>query len=101
MIGAIWSAAGVVVAALLALLGVWLTNQRQDRRSSVDVAQQLIDQFQEELASRDERLDKAFERIDRLEGRERLFLDYIEELRSKVPPPPPPWPPGLTGGNRP
>lgn len=100
MTGAIWSATGVVAAALLALLGVWLTNRKQDKRASVDVGQQLLKTFQGELRDTRDRLDKAEERIDQMESRERLYLDYIEQLRMQVPPPPPPWPPGLVRGPR-
>lgn len=93
MTGGVWAALGTAFAGLCALAGMWLVQRNERQKSSTNVAQQLIDQFQEELAKRDRR-------IDQLEIRERLLLDYVSELRHHIEghgkPPPPPFPPSLT-----
>ena len=96
----IWAAVGTVVAGAFGYLGVWLVQRNERRKSTTDGVQQFIDQIQEERAADREQLDKALARIDRLESRERLLLDYVAQLRAHIDqrsePPPPPFPLGLS-----
>ena len=112
----------IIVAAIGASVG-WLTVRDSRRRNRADAenntsnaAQKLIDQLQEERLSdravhdgaianlrhdTSSRMADMESRMGRMEDRERLLLDYVEELRVHIshgkPPPPPPWPEGLMG----
>lgn len=92
----------------------WLTYRLNQRRATTDSAQQMIDQAQEERdkawtradADRermDARMADATARIDGLEIRERVLLDYVAALRHHIDqrnePPPPAWPDALTHRN--
>lgn len=111
MNGGIWGAVGTVAGAALGLFGVWLVQRNDRRRSSVDGAQRLIDQVQEErdvarkeLAEVKAELKSEIQELRRevvgLKARERELLDYVSRLRFHIdhgdPPPPPEFPPGLS-----
>lgn len=108
-------------AALVGFVGIWLATRQNGRTAKYTDAQAMMDQIQEErdkseersaaalslvevqhsnaLAAMGTRLTEGLQRIDRLESRDRLLLDYVSQLRWHIdsgnPPPPPPWPSGL------
>ncbi len=115
----VWPYVGAVLAGLGAILGPLLVFRNTRKQTTTDLAQKFIDQVQEERAtdrqmfftekqSLEQRLDRAFQRIEGMEARERMLLDYVSALRhhidTKSDPPPPPFPSGLSsrpaGGDR-
>lgn len=119
--------AGAVVPALFLFAGTWLVQRTTRRAASSDATQKLIDQYQEdrdadrkqftearheftrEKESMQAQIDRAWQRIEAMEirerdraresdMRERIYGQYIEVLRAAVPPPPPDYPPELRRG---
>lgn len=93
---------GTIAAGLLALLGIWLTVRQAGKQTKTNVAQQLIDQLQEERSKIQDRLDRIEADNRKRDERERIRDDYIQELRQHIrlglPPPPPAWPGELRHG---
>ena len=104
---------GTLAAALLALVGIWLTVRQAGKQTKTNVAQQLIDQLQEERTTIQDRLDRMEResraevaelrtKVDRMARENLLLRDFVQELRQDIrtgtPPPPRPWPPELADG---
>lgn len=102
--------AAAIIAAAFGAFGIWLTQRQARRAMNSETAQKFIDQVQEErtadrLKAERERdnfevqIERAFERIEKLEHSERVLLDYVASLRHhidmRLDPPPPPFPPAL------
>ena len=85
--------AGVVLAALGT--GGYFARRDANKMS-------LLDQYQEDRAADQGRMDTYERRLDASVRRERIRDDYILQLRQHIvdgkPPPPPPFPPALLEG---
>lgn len=97
-------AAGLSAAA--AALGYWLVHRVNRKNADTNAAQQQIDQIQEDREAdrkHAERLDarqgRLEQRLELMEGLNRIASDYILGLRWHIaegkPPPPPAFPPEL------
>jgi cell division protein FtsB len=93
---------GTIGAALIGLAGIILSLRQSTQKSKTDAAQALFNELQEERAELKAERKELRERVDRIEERERIRDDYIQELRQHIrlglPPPPPPWPEGIRNG---
>lgn len=96
---AIIGTVGVVIAAVLGLVGVWLSDRTQMRKLATDSNARLVDNLQEERQTIKRDLDTVKRQVAGLLLQGRYKDDYINELRSHIeqgkPPPPPSYPPGL------
>lgn len=96
---ALVSSGGVVVAAVIALLGVWLSDRTAMRKLVAETNQQLVDNLQEERQNIKRDLEQLKHQVAMLLLQGRYKDDYINELRSHIeqgkPPPPPSYPAGL------
>lgn len=119
--GEAWLLLGTIVTAAGGLFGTWRQLKQQARQTKTTDAQQIIDQLQEIGSAAEERHQREVDtlegrylrelvevrltvteltgRVNRVEGRERVLLDYVAALRFHIdqgrPPPPPEWPPQL------
>lgn len=106
MSGGIDPALAAIIAALITASVGWLTYRSARSKNNTDAAQGLIDQLQEERDTDRTKnaadIARLTDRMDGMEHRERLLLDYVEDLRMHIsngrPPPPPQWPEGLQRG---
>lgn len=118
MNGFLANAAQYGIPAVFVALGVWLVQRNIRKQTSVDASQRQIDNLQEDRESLYKQMDdartefvrekealqeqqrRAFVRIENLERRERITLDYVYQLRQHIDerrmPPPPTWPTELT-----
>lgn len=90
---------GVVAAAGLGLLGVWLSDRTAMRKLVVHSNQQLVDNLQEERQSIKRDLEQLKRQVAVLLLQGRYKDDYINVLRTHIEtgkgPPPPHYPAGL------
>lgn len=98
----VWQFLGTLVAALIGFVGIWMSLRQSGRKSKTDAAQSLFNDLQEERQELKDEREKLKARVDRIEERERIRDDYIQELRQHIrlglPPPPPNWPEGIRNG---
>lgn len=96
---AIVTTAGVIVAAMLGLIGVWLSDRTAMRKMIEQSNRQLVDNLQEERQEIKRDLATIKRQVAGLLLQGRYKDDYINELRSHIeqgkPPPPPSYPAGL------
>lgn len=105
---------GIAIPATLTLLGVVISKRAQERQSAADRAVELIDDYRQQtldaradaqkaikdvratLAQQDEAITDLRRRLNLVEARERVLLDYAHRLRAHIDrelgPPAPPWP---------
>lgn len=99
MIGALVGTAGVILAAVIGLIGVWLSDRTQMRRLVADANQALVDNLQEERQNIKRDLEMVKRQVAGLLLQGRYKDDYINVLRSHIeqgkPPPPPEYPKAL------
>lgn len=99
MIIAIIGAAGLIVAAALGLIGVWLSDRTAMRKLVSDANSRLVDNLQEERQAIKKDLAQLKRQVAMLMLQGRYKDDYINELRVHIesgkPPPPPAYPAGL------
>lgn len=99
MTAAIIATAGVIIAACLGLLGVWLSDRTSMKKLVADSNQALVDNLQEERQTIKRDLDQVKRQVAGLLLQGRYKDDYINELRSHIeqgkPPPPPGYPAAL------
>lgn len=90
---------GVVIAALVGLAGVWLSDRTQMKKLVSDANSVLVDNLQEERKEIKADLNQLKRHVGGLMLQGRYKDDYINELRAHIeagnPPPPPTYPPGL------
>lgn len=96
---ALISAAGLVVAGVVGLVGVWISDRTQMKRMVSDANSVLVDNLQEERKEIKQDLQQLKRHVGGLMLQGRYKDDYINELRAHIeagnPPPPPTYPPGL------
>lgn len=99
MIIAVIGAAGVVLAAVIGLLGVWRSDRTALQRVVTESNARLVDNLQEERQAIKRDVEQLKRQVSALLLQGRYKDDYINELRSHIeqgkPPPPPPYPAGL------
>lgn len=99
MIIAVIGAIGVVVAACLGLLGVWLSDRAVYRKMVADANQTLVENLQEERTEIKRDLAVVKRQVAMLMLQGRYKDDYINVLRDHIErelgPPPPAYPPAL------
>lgn len=95
-----WGPIATVLAAIILLLGTWLTLRASRQDKKIDVTAKNYDQLQEDLTAIRGELTTAKAQILSLQQVDRLKDNYIANLRDHIyqgkPPPPPPWPEELT-----
>jgi len=96
---AVIGAAGVVLAAVIGLLGVWRSDRTALQRVVTESNARLVDNLQEERQAIKRDVEQLKRQVSALLLQGRYKDDYINELRSHIeqgkPPPPPPYPAGL------
>lgn len=96
---AVIGSGGVVVAALLGLLGVWLSDRASYKKLIADNNQSLVDNLQEERREIKRDLATVKKQVGLLLMQGRYKDDYINVLRDHIErelgPPPPGYPPQL------
>lgn len=96
---AIITTVGVILAAILGLIGVWLSDRTAMRRMVETSQQKLVDNLQEERQEIKRDLAVVKRQVGGLLLQGRYKDDYINELRAHIeqgkPPPPPSYPAGL------
>lgn len=96
---AVVSAAGFVLAAVIGLIGVWLSDRTQMKKLVQDANTRLVDNLQEERQAIKTDVAQLKRQVSGLLLQGRYKDDYINELRAHIeqgkPPPPPSYPKGL------